>query len=114
MNESLSSKERIKKKKEFLLTYKKGSRYRGKYFTVIFLTNNRSYSRLAAVAGKKVGNAVVRNKVKRRLKALFRKNKGLLKNCKDLIFIAKENIAKTSWKDLQKDFIKAMETINQK
>ncbi|HZX10037.1 MAG TPA: ribonuclease P protein component [Acidobacteriota bacterium] len=114
MNESLSSKERVKKKKEFLLTYKKGNRYRGTYFTVIFLANDRPYSRLAAVAGKRVGNAVKRNKVKRWIKTLFRRNKDLLKDSKDLIFIAKENIAKASWKSLQKDFIRAIEYINQK
>ena len=113
MNESLSSKERIKKKKEFLLTYKKGNRYRGTYFIIIYLANGRPYSRLAAVAGKKIGNAVKRNKVKRWIKALFRRNKDLLKDSKDLVFIAKENIVKASWKNLQKDFIKAIEYINQ-
>ncbi|MFW6139930.1 MAG: ribonuclease P protein component [Acidobacteriota bacterium] len=114
MNESLSSKERVKKKKEFLSTYKKGNRYRGAYLIVIFRANELPYSRVAAVAGKRIGNAVRRNKAKRWIKALFRKKKDLLKDSKDLIIIAKENIAKASWKNLQKDLTKAIEYINQK
>ncbi len=114
MNESISPEERIKKKREFLSIYKQGYRYRGKHFKIIYRSNNCKHSRFAAVAGKKIGNAVKRNKAKRWIKALFRKNKHLLKDSKDLIIIAKENIFDAPWKKLEKDYIKAIEHINQK
>ncbi|MCD6516611.1 MAG: ribonuclease P protein component [Candidatus Aminicenantes bacterium] len=114
MKESISPKERIRKKREFSLIYKKGNRYRGKYFIIIYLPNGGSQSRLAVVAGKKIGNAVKRNKAKRWIKALYRRNKNLLEDSTDLIFIAKENIFKAPWKNLQKDYAKAIEHINQK
>jgi len=114
MNESIRSKEKIKKKKEFLFTYKKGNRYKGKYFIAIYLTSDRKYSRVAVVASKKIGNAVKRNKAKRWIRALFRRNKNLLKNSTDLIFIARKSIVEASWKNLRNDYIKALEYINQK
>jgi len=113
MNESITPKERIRKKRDFLLIYKNGNRYRDRYFTVVFLSNDLKYSRLAVVVSKKVGNAVKRNKIKRRIKALFRRNKDLLKDSKDLIFIVKPNIVKASWEILRKDYIKAIEHMNQ-
>ena len=114
MNESITPKERIRKQREFSLIYKKGNRYRGKYFITIYLPNDGGHSRVAVVAGKKIGNAVKRNKAKRWIRALYRRNKNLLKESIDLIFIARENITKAPRKDLQKDYIKAIEHIYQK
>jgi ribonuclease P protein component len=113
MNESITPKERIRKKRDFLFIYKNGNRYRDRNFTVVSLSNDLKYSRLAVVVRKKVGNAVKRNKIKRRIKALFRRNKDLLKDSKDLIFIVKPNIVKASWESLRKDYIKAIEHMNQ-
>jgi ribonuclease P protein component len=114
MNESISSKERIKKKREFSSLYRKGNRYRGKYFKFIYLTNELKHSRMAAVAGRKVGKAVTRNKAKRWIRDLFRRNKSLLKSPTDLIIMAKEGMLSAPWKQLEKDYIKAIKHINQK
>ncbi|MCK7489713.1 MAG: ribonuclease P protein component [Anaerotruncus sp.] len=48
-----------------------------------------TYSRLAVVASRKVGPAVVRNRVKRRFRELFRRNKELLREPLDLIVITR-------------------------
>jgi len=114
MDETLSPRERIKKKKDFLFLYKKGYRYRGKFFNLIYLSNDLCFSRMAVVASKKIGNAVKRNKVKRSMRALFRKNKELLKNPLDIIFIAKKEILEASWPMLEKDYSAAFESIFQK
>ena len=114
MNETLRPHERIRKKKEFLLLYKKGKRYREKYFTLIYLSNDLKFSRMAVVVSKKVGNAVIRNKVKRWIRALFRTNKDLLKNSFDLIFIAKMEISETTWSKLQQEYVEAITSIPQK
>jgi ribonuclease P protein component len=114
MDETLSPQERIRKKKDFSTLYKKGYRHRGKYFNLIYLSNDLCFSRMAVIASKKIGNAVKRNKVKRWMRALFRKNKKLLKNPLDIIFIAKKEILETSWLTLQKDLSAVLESIYQK
>lgn len=112
MSETLTPQERIRKKKEFTFLYDKGNRYRGRYFNLVYLANDLSYSRIAVVASKKVGHAVVRNKIKRRFRALFRRNKHLLAKSTDLIIIAKKNAPFAPWTELQEDFLKALQTLS--
>lgn len=112
MNETLNPKERIKKKKEFLLIYKKGKHYKGKYFSLIYLSSDLSFSRIAIVASRKIGNAVQRNKIKRWIRNLFRKNKELLKSSVDIVIIPKKNIMKLSWLSLQQEYLSAIEFIS--
>ncbi len=113
MNETLGPQERIRKRKDFLSLYKKGKRYRGKYFNLIYLSNDFSFSRMAVIVSKKVGNAVKRNKIKRQMRTLFRRNKSLLKAPLDIIIIAKKEILESSWLTLKGDYFSALESIIQ-
>lgn len=114
MKEGFSPLERIRKKKDFLFLYKKGNRYRGRYFILVYLSNNLSFSRMGVVVSKKIGNAVKRNKIKRWMRDLFRRNKDLLKFSIDIIIVAKKEIQDANWTNLRESYISALETINQK
>jgi len=114
MTETLSPQERIRKKKDFLLLYIKGKRYRGKYFNLIYLSNNLGFSRMATVVSRKVGNSVKRNKIKRYMRDLFRRNKERLKDHVDMVIIPKKDILDLPWTSLQKEYLSAIATINQK
>lgn len=104
MNERLTSKERIRKKREFQNIYKRGKRINSKYFTAIYLPNNWEFSRLGISVSKSLGRAVKRNKAKRWIRELFRRNKELFKKPIDVIFIPKKSILEANWQDLQKDY----------
>lgn len=112
MSEFQSPRERIRKQKDFNLLYRKGNRFRGKYFNLVFLSNDLNFSRMAVVASKKVGNAVIRNKVKRRMRTLFRRNKELLENSWDLVIISKQRIKDASWIKLRNDYFDAVKFVN--
>lgn len=114
MTETFSPQERIRKKKDFLLIYKKGSRYRAKYFNLIYLSNNLEFSRMATVVSRKVGNSVERNKIKRHMREIFRRNKEWLKNPVDMVIIPKKDILELDWTSLQKEYLAAIDSINQK
>lgn len=113
MDETLSPRERIRKKKDFLLIYKDGKRRRGKAFNLIYLSNNLSFSRLAIVVSRKVGNSVERNKIKRNMRDLFRRNKDSLKVHVDMIIIPNKEILDFSRSDLQKEYLTAVASICQ-
>jgi len=114
MGEDFSPQERIRKKKDFLYLYKKGTRYRGKYFILIYLSNEFAHSRVAVVASKKLGNAVQRNRIRRRFRTLFRRNKTLLQNPLDLIIIPHREIHGADWISLEKSFVAVLKSINQR
>ena len=114
MDESFTPEEKIRKKKDFLHLYKKGKRYRGKYFVLIYLSSELPCSRVAVVASKKLGNAVQRNKIKRWLRTLFRRNKELLSESFDMIFIPRREIHETTWQKLASEYTAALQFIQQK
>lgn len=114
MGETLGPLERIRKKKDFFLLYKKGKRYRGRYFNFIYLSSASELSRMAVVVSKKTGNAVKRNKIKRRMRSLFRRNKDLLNKPLDIIIIAKKEICEATWPQIKQEYIVALKSIRQK
>jgi ribonuclease P protein component len=67
--------ERIRRRPEFLHVYEHGKRVRGRYATVFGLSNQLPYGRLGIAATKKIGGAVVRNRAKRVVREVFRRNK---------------------------------------
>ena len=104
MAETFCPRERIKKRNDFQRLYIEGNRYRGKYLIIIYQTNHSDTSRLGVVVSKKHGNAVQRNKIKRRLRTLFRTNKDRLQVPMDLVLIPKREIGNSEWKSLLNDY----------
>ena len=100
-----SRKERLVQKKDFEAVYKKGTRGRiGSILQVRMLSSSENQTRLGLSVSKKVGNAVIRNRIKRLLREIFRKNKGLVKKGVDLVLIARPGIHKVPYRDLEEKF----------
>jgi ribonuclease P protein component len=114
MNERLTPVERIRKKSDFARLYRLGSRHRGRLFTLVFLGSGAGHPRMAVVASRKVGAAVVRNRVKRRFRELFRREKGLLREPLDLIVIARPESGEAPWTELRDAYISALTAIGRK
>lgn len=88
----LSKLNRIKKKKDFEIIFKKGKSFKNKLFILRFLKNNFNQSRFGFVVSQKVSKkAVIRNKIRRRLAEIIRENfKDIYssENNFDLVFIS--------------------------
>ena len=90
--------ERIRKKNEFIRVYSEGKRYICPEFLAFYLikkeknsTGNTNFpARLGMSVGRKFGNSVVRNKIKRRIREVFRLNKHLLLKGCDIIIHPKQ------------------------
>ena len=61
---------RIKKSDDYLLTIKKGKTYRSDAYTIHILNNPYSYTRVGISVSSKLGNAVVRNRIKSQVRAM--------------------------------------------
>lgn len=62
---------KIKENKDFLTLYKKGKYTSGKFVTVYYRKNYKNTARLGITTGKKTGNAVVRSRCRRIIRAAY-------------------------------------------
>lgn len=68
-----------------------------RYLLIIYAPNHLNYRRLGLIVSKKIGKATERNRVKRLLRELFRKNKDIFPQGVDLIMIPHPNIKKLDY-----------------
>jgi ribonuclease P protein component len=72
---AFSRDERIRRRAEYQRIYQGGSRVHGRLLTLFTLPNASPVGRLGIAATKKLGGAVVRNRAKRLIREVFRRNK---------------------------------------
>lgn len=84
----------INKNKTFLFLYKKGKCIVNRYIVIYVKKNNRPYNNLGITAGKKVGNAVMRNRAKRVIRQAYRENEVNMPLGVDIIIVARTSSAR--------------------
>ncbi len=105
---------RITDSPEFDRVYRQGTAYRGKLFSVHAFPNEIGIPRLGLSVSKKVGNAVVRNKVRRRLKEVFHAEMELLERMPsslDIVVSARPVSSEASYQDLEREFSVALKRL---
>jgi len=81
--------ERLRKRSDFARVYAARRAASDPFLVVYVLENGLTWSRLGLSVGKRVGGAVRRNRIRRRLREAFRKNKADLPTGLDIICVAK-------------------------
>ena len=90
---SFRKKEHLTKRPQFEQVMDQGQRYRIESFcTVFFLPNGLDRKRLGVIASKKIGNAVVRNLAKRKIREVFRNIKGQIEPAMDIVIVSGRNL----------------------
>jgi ribonuclease P protein component len=86
---------RLRRRAEFLKVQETGQKFPSEAFLALVLPNGRpdGETRLGVTVSTKVGNAVVRNRIRRRLRELFRRRQARLPRGLDLVFIARTGAA---------------------
>ncbi|MDA2936895.1 ribonuclease P protein component [Acidobacteria bacterium AH-259-A15] len=98
----------LRKRREFLDVYKRGDSVRAAHFVLYVLENNLPYHRLGITASRKVGKAAVRNRIKRRVREIFRANKPVISPPCDLVVNIKRSAADVSYQEIKRDFLRAI------
>ena len=105
---------RIKKRKEFNYIFKNGEVFSSKYVNLFITPSWLSKYKVGFSSGKKVGKAVVRNKVKRRIKESVYRNRELLKVKTNYIFVAKVGSDKATFEEINNCVVLLLNKYNKK
>lgn len=100
----------LKKNIEYRNVYREGRMKNSLFFTLYYKKNNLPYSVIGLSISKKVGNSVVRNKLKRRMREILRENYSILSDGYDFIFIIRKPAADLDFQNLKEAFFKVLKS----
>ncbi len=82
----------LRRKKEFRYTYRVGKSCGGKLLSLVYAKSRSTRAQIGFSVSKKIGNAVARNRVKRRMREAVTPLIPSIKGGTNLIFIARDTI----------------------
>lgn len=95
--------ETLKKNKEFSYVYAKGKSFATKRLVLVYLPRKYGGVRVGFTVSKKVGNSVMRNRLRRRFREAYRGYLDDLRANAHIIFIARAPVAEAEFKEIVKD-----------
>lgn len=107
MVNSLCREEKIRKRADYVLASSSGKRNHTPHFIVVWYASGKGRPRIGITASRKVGSAVVRNRVKRLVREYFRLHKAHFIDA-DFNVIAKRGADKISFHEVCRELEKAV------
>jgi ribonuclease P protein component len=104
-DQRLRPSERLRRPSDYQQVFQHGTKLVAPLFVLYVLPTSAPRSRLGMAVSKRVGGAVVRNRVKRRLRELFRRHKSLLCPACDVVFVARQGAAEASLEEYTRQFL---------
>jgi len=103
--ESFGRNRRVLRRADFLETYSSGRRFVGRWLVFFVRPARGPCARLGVTITKKTGSAVVRNRLRRRLRELFRRCAGF-RTPLDVVVNVRAGAETTDFAELSRDFAK--------
>jgi ribonuclease P protein component len=110
-SEAFPKSSRILARPLFKRAYEGGRKMHAKYFTAFVLPNSVEQARIGITATRKVGGSVERNRARRLVREVFRKNKWLVPPGVDIVINVKKPLVEASYRDLEGDFVAFLERV---
>ena len=97
---------RLLRRREFRRVYEEGQRRSVPLCTAFFRPNGLGETRLGVTVTVRLGGAVIRNRVKRRLREVFRLNRATIRGGWDIVLNPREGVAKIPFKHLTREILR--------
>ena len=111
MSASFTQHQRIKQKKDFQRVFKQGKkRVSSSFIFYSYIEHHRQYRRLGIIASRKVGNAVSRNRCKRIMREIFRKNKQLFPQGADIVVVVRRGMVGRRYNEVLEEVWSVLQT----
>jgi ribonuclease P protein component len=102
----------LKENYEFRRMYAKGKSGVSPCLVVYCRPNHRAHNRLGITVGAKLGHAVVRNRVRRRLREIYRLNQPRMKQGYDIVLVGRVRAVSASYQELERAFLRVCEKLS--
>ena len=99
---------RVKREKDFSAIFKKGQNAANRKFVIYKLEKEQAHFRLGISVSKKLGNAVVRNTVKRRIRHVIQAEKEKLLPGVDFVVIARKGAESLAFAEFEQNLFHAL------
>ena len=96
---------RVKREKDFKAIFTDGTSFANRKFVVYQLENQKSHFRVGLSVSKKLGNAVTRNQIKRRIRHIIQNAKGSLVDHVDFVVIARKGVETLEYVEMEKNLL---------
>ena len=96
---------RVKKEKDFSAIFKEGKSFANRKFVIYRLENNEQHFRVGLSVSKKLGNAVTRNQIKRRIRHILIEHKNQLVENVDFVVIARKGVEILEYAEMEKNLL---------
>jgi len=101
---------RLSARRDYLRVYAEGRRVSSVSFTIFGLPNGCDTCRIGLTVTRKIGGAVVRNRVKRRLRDIFRRHRAVLRPPLDLVVNVHRSFD-DDYRRLESEFLRTFERL---
>jgi ribonuclease P protein component len=103
---------RILKRSEFIRLSRSGTKFQNRHFIFLYSRSHQEYSRIGITVSRKVGDAVLRNRIKRLVRENFRRMRPMIVGAWDINIIAKKNAANLSGDEVGSSLAQLFEEIH--
>jgi ribonuclease P protein component len=93
---------------DFDAVYRAGKRRSSTHFTVFFRANHLPQSRFGFSIKKALGGAVVRNRIRRRVREMVRCHRGEISRGWDIVIHPKSSVARAEFAALEADLLRVL------
>lgn len=104
----------LKKNSDFRRLYSRGKNAVDAHVVVYCRRNGLDHNRLGYTVSTKLGGAVTRNRVRRRLREVYRLDQDKLKKGYDIVVVARTRAIEADFKKLEAGFMKACDKLGLK
>lgn len=101
----------VKSNLEFNNIMKTGKWFKNHYFVIYYKENELNKYRFGISVGKKICNAVNRNKLKRKVRNILDNNKNSYSNSKDYIIIIRKSCLLASYETLEENLVNLLNKV---
>lgn len=108
----LNKTNRLTKRKEFSYIYKNAKSVSNKNIVLFYIPTKLKNPKIGISVSKKVGKAILRNKIKRQLREIIRKLLPSLNQKYNYVFVARENISELKYTEIESNVENALKKAN--